>query len=126
HAVDGAIEIVGRLGYAPFDGARASPHHAPPLHHAGRGIHLELHHALLPPTCAAAAEAPLNDAACGNVRVVEPFASTTAGFLAAECDLMLAAAGWCRDLQCTPRPLADIVAMVRSRGDTLDWDRIES
>jgi hypothetical protein len=73
----------------------------------------------------------LNNATLDSERVGEPFATGTASFLTPECDLMLIAAGWCRDiagrlgLRGTPRPLADVVALVRGRGDDLDWDRIE-
>jgi hypothetical protein len=130
-SIDRSIEAVRHLGFETIQDAGHSLHHAPPLRQPGRDIHLELHHALLPPTSAAAAEAPLHNASINGERVVGRFTSTTTGYLTPECELMLIAAGWCRDLagrlglRGTPRPLADVVALVRSCGDALDWDRIE-
>jgi hypothetical protein len=130
-AIDRSVDTVRRLGFETVEKPGHSLHHAPPLRHAGRDIRLELHHALLPPTSPASDDAPLNPSSLASQRVVEPFASTTASYLASECELMLIAAGWCRDLagwlgvRATPRPLADIVTLVRNCGDGLDWDRIE-
>jgi hypothetical protein len=127
-AINDSVGTLRGLGYVTVEDRGQSLHHAPPLRHPERKVYVELHHALLPSTSAAARDAPFDTASIDNETRESPFGSTTARFLSPELDLMLIAAGWCRDvagrlgLRITPRPLVDAVVLIDSCD--VDWDRV--
>jgi Uncharacterised nucleotidyltransferase len=107
---------------------RASRHHGPPLRHAASGVVIELHRALQPQENPASREAPLNlTDDLGRIQLSYQLGNTEVSVLRPEAELMLLAAGWCRDLRTfgglpgLQRPLFDTVFLIRGTPD-LDWD----
>ena len=105
-------------------------HHAPPLHHAGKQIWVELHYALRPAASPEAREPPLNGVGLAGETRTAQLGEARVHVLGPECELGLLATEWCSDLKKRfrilgkPRALVDAVYLLRSAHDNFDWDRV--